>query len=137
MPKSFKISVKASTAHLARVRDFVAGHAVACGCNDDAVADICLAVDEAYTNIIKHAYKGDSKKSVDIKLGYDDNEFWVSLLDTGGSFDPESYSKPDICKKIKQRKRGGVGVYLIKELMDRVEYKTEDSVNEIRMTKKK
>lgn len=122
---------------MAQVRDFVAKHAADCGCNEGDIADICLAVDEAYTNIIKHAYKGDSKKSVDIKLGYNDDEFWVSLLDKGGSFNPTKYSKPDICKRIKERKRGGVGVYLIKELMDRVEYKTENSVNEIRMTKKK
>lgn len=134
---TYSISVQASTEHLAEVRDFVAKHATEFGFRKQEVADIRLAVDEAYTNIIKHAYKNDKKKSVDIELGYNSHEFWISLLDTGDAFDPSSYSRPDVRKKIKEKKRGGVGVYLIKKLMDSVEYHTEGSVNEIRMTKRK
>lgn len=131
------MSVQASTEHLAKVRDFVAKHASEFGFKKQEVADIRLAVDEAYTNIIKHAYKNDKKKSVDIELGYNSNEFWISLLDTGDAFDPSNYSRPDVRKKIKEKKRGGVGVYLIKKLMDNVEYHTEGAVNEIRMTKRR
>lgn len=134
---TYSISVQASTKHLAEVRNFVAKHASDFGFKKQDVADIRLAVDEAYTNIIKHAYKNDAHKSVDIELGYNSSEFWISLLDTGDAFDPTNYSKPDVRKKIKEKKRGGVGVYLIKKLMDHVEYHTEGSVNEIRMTKKK
>jgi serine/threonine-protein kinase RsbW len=122
---------------LAKVRDFVAKHAADFGFKKQDVADIRLAVDEAYTNIIKHAYKNDKHKSVDIELGYNSREFWISLLDTGDTFDPSNYSKPDVRQQIKEKKRGGVGVYLIKKLMDNVEYNTDGSVNEIRMSKKK
>lgn len=134
---TYSISVQASTEHLAEVRNFVAKHAAEFGFKKQDVADIRLAVDEAYTNIIKHAYKNDEKKSVDIELGYNSSKFWISLLDTGDAFDPSNYSKPDVRQKIKEKKRGGVGVYLIRKLMDDVEYHTEGSVNEIRMTKKK
>jgi len=134
---TYSISVQASTEHLAEVRDLVAKHASDFGFKKQDVADIRLAVDEAYTNIIKHAYKNDKHKSVDIELGYNSKEFWISLLDTGDAFDPNNYSKPDVRRKIKEKKRGGVGVYLIKKLMDDVEYQTQGSVNEIRMTKKK
>lgn len=140
MPNStatYSISVQASTEHLAEVRDFVAKHASEFGFKKQEVADIRLAVDEAYTNIIKHAYKNDEQKSVDIKLGYNGDTFWISLLDTGDAFDPKNYSKPDVRQKIKEKKRGGVGVYLIRKLMDDVEYHTRGSVNEIRMTKTK
>lgn len=134
---TYSISVQASTEHLAEVRNFVAKHASDFGFKKQDVADIRLAVDEAYTNIIKHAYKNDKHKSVDIELGYNSSEFWISLLDTGDAFDPNNYSKPDVRQKIKEKKRGGVGVYLIKKLMDSVEYNTDGSVNEIRMSKKK
>lgn len=134
---TYSISVQASTEHLSEVRNFVAKHASDFGFGKQDVADIRLAVDEAYTNIIKHAYKNDKKKSVDIKLGFNSNKLWISLLDTGDAFDPSNYSTPDVRKKIKEKKRGGVGVYLIRELMDNVEYYTKGSVNEIRMTKKK
>lgn len=131
------MTVQASTEHLAEVRNFVAKHATNFGFKKQDVADIRLAVDEAYTNIIKHAYKHDENRSVDIKLGYNSNEFWVSLLDSGKNFDPSSYSDPNVREKIKQKKRGGVGVYLIKKLMDDVEYTKEGALNKIRMTKKK
>ncbi len=134
---TYSISVQASTKHLAKVRGFVAKHAEEFGFNNQDVADIRLAVDEAYTNIIKHAYNNDEHKTVDIELGYNSSKFWVSLLDTGDAFDPTMYSKPNVRKKIKEKKRGGVGVYLIKKLMDDVEYHTKGSVNEIRMTKTK
>lgn len=133
----YKITVKASTEHLSKVRDFVAEHAAAFGFDQQEVADIRLAVDEAYTNIIKHAYQNNPDEWVDIELGYDNSTFWVTLLDTGVSFDPSNYKRPDICKKIKEKKRGGVGVYLIRKLMDDVEYQANDTFNTIRMTKKK
>lgn len=131
------ISVQASTEHLAKVRDFVARHATDFGFKKQDVADIRLAVDEAYTNIIKHAYKNEEHKSVDIELGYNSNEFWIILKDTGNAFDPRNYTKPDVRRKIKEKKRGGVGVYLIRKLMDDVEYSQDSGVNEIRMTKKR
>lgn len=129
------ISVQASTEHLADVRNFVARHAADLGFKKQDVADIRLAVDEAYTNIIKHSYKNDPQKSVDITLGYDEDRFWVSLKDTGDAFDPSNYRKPDIERSIKKRKKGGVGVYLIRKLMDEVTYSRQGSANIIRMTK--
>lgn len=131
------ISVQASTKHLADVRDFVAKHATELGFKKQDIADIRLAVDEAYTNIIKHSYQNNPEKSVDINLGYDDKKFWVSLMDTGDAFDPSNYKKPDIEKSIKNRKKGGVGVYLIRNLMDDVTYLRQGSTNIIRMTKKR
>lgn len=131
------ISVQASTKHLANVRDFVAKHASELGFKKQDVADIRLAVDEAYTNIIKHSYKNDPQKSVDIDLGYDEDKFWISLMDTGNAFDPSNYKKPDIEKSIKKGKKGGVGVYLIRKLMDEVTYSRQGSKNVIHMTKKR
>lgn len=133
----YTMSVQASTEHLAEVRNFVAKYASEFGFKQQDVADIRLAVDEAYTNIIKHSYKNDSHKSVDIQLGFNGNEFWISLLDTGESFDPSSYTEPDVRQKIKEKKRGGVGVYLIKKLMDDVKYSNKGPRNEIRMIKKR
>lgn len=119
------------------MRDFAGEHASTLDFNEQEIANIRLAVDEAYTNIIKHAYHNDNHKKVDIEIGYDNDEFWISLIDTGNAFDPSNYSKPDVRQKIKQKKRGGVGVYLIKKLMDNVEYHTDGSVNTIRMIKKR
>ncbi len=134
---TYNISVPASTEYLSEVRNFVANHAAECGFSEQEIADIRLAVDEAYTNIIKHAYNNDRQKAVDIELGCDQSELWVALLDTGNAFDPNNYKKPDIREKIKRKKRRRLGVYLIRQLMDDVEYQTDESTNTIRMTKRK
>lgn len=130
------LSVKASTEHLAQVRDFVAVHAQDMGLSDKDVSDIRLAVDEAYTNIIKHAYQNNPSEEVNIEIGSDSSKLWISLMDEGKSFDPNNYSEPDLLKRIKAKKRGGMGVYLIKKLMDQVQYNRKGEMNEIRMVKK-
>ncbi len=129
------MTIKAATGQLAAVREFIAKRAEEFGFNEKQISDIRLAVDEACTNIIKHAYDYDESKKVEIKTGYRNDRLWVSLSDTGEAFKPENYSKPDLRKQMKSRKRGGVGVYLIKKLMDEVEYSQEADVNVIRMYK--
>jgi serine/threonine-protein kinase RsbW len=57
-------------------------------------------------------------------------------MDEGKSFDPNTYSEPDLMQRIKEKKRGGMGVYLIRKLMDQVQYNRKGETNEIRMVKK-
>lgn len=129
------LSVEASTEHLAEVRDFVASHAENIGLKQKTISEIRLAVDEAYTNIIKHAYQNNASEKVNIEIGSDNDQLWITLIDSGKSFDPESYSEPDLMKRIKEKKRGGMGVYLIRKVMDQVQYNRKGKNNEIRMVK--
>lgn len=131
------MTVQASTENLAEVRNFVAKHASTFGFEKEDISDMRLAVDEAFTNIIKHAYGNDKNQSVKIALSENDNTFAISLFDTGKSFSLENYKEPDVEEKIRQKKRGGVGVYLIRQLMDDVNYLQQGRRNEIRMTKKR
>ena len=111
------LSVESSTKHLSEVRDFVAEHAQNVGLSEKEISEIRLAVDEAYTNIIKHAYKNRPSKPVKIEIGVAKNELWISIMDEGESFKPEEYKAPDILKRIKNKQRGGMGVFLIQKLM--------------------
>jgi serine/threonine-protein kinase RsbW len=129
------LSVEASTEHLAEVRDFVASHAESIGLGQKTISEIRLVVDEAYTNIIKHAYRNNASEKVNIEIGSDDDQLWITLIDRGKSFDPESYSEPDLMRRIKEKKRGGMGVYLIRKVMDQVHYNRKGKSNEIRMVK--
>ena len=133
----YSLSVHASTEYLAQVRNFVAEHALQFGFEANVVDDIRLAVDEAFTNIIKHAYNNDERQVVEIVVDYKGNTFGISLFDSGHTFSVADYQRPNIKKRIKCRKRGGVGVYLIKKLMDTVNYQCKGRINEIRMTKKR
>lgn len=132
---TYRKKVKASTQNLSEIRDFVSKHAGEHGFSAKKVADIQLAVDEAYTNIIKHAYKNDSSQEVIINLEFDNEKMIVTLTDHGTGFDVEKYRRPNLKKQIEKKKRGGMGVYLMRKLMDDVSYNVLNKKNVLRMCK--
>ena len=132
---TYKKKVNASTKNLSAIRNFVSEHAENHGFDSKQVADIQLAVDEAYTNIIKHAYKNDSDKEVMIHLDFSDNQMTITLTDQGIGFDIEKYRRPNLKEQIERKQRGGMGVFLIQKLMDEVSYHAKTHENILRMSK--
>lgn len=72
---------------------------------------------------------------VRIQVGFENREFWVSLCDKGTHFDLGAYKEPNVMEQIRNKKRGGMGVYLIRKLMDTVQYKQVNGYNQIKMVK--
>ena len=104
------------------VREFVDGAARAFGFSEEDVANIILAVDEACTNIIKHAYHYALDQEIEISIFHSTRSFEIRIYDNGKAFDPSSIRTPDLKDHIGHKRRGGLGVYLMKRLMDKVEY---------------
>lgn len=130
------IEIPASTVHLVQVRSQVGQLASRFGFSERDVQEIQLAVDEACTNVIKHAYKNDDSRSLNVVISGDSKTFSIAINHSGIPFDESKYHEPVIKDRIKQRKKGGVGVYLIKKLMDHVEYHSSENHNEILMLKR-
>lgn len=133
----YTFKVKASTDKLAEVRNFVARNARKHKYSSKDIEDVRLAVDEAFTNIIKHAYNYNENEQVEIELEIDKDQICVSLFDQGKSFESSKYRFPDVREQIRKKKRGGMGVYLMHKLMDEVQYLQDGSTNEIKMCKKR
>jgi len=132
---TYQKTVNASTQNLSDIRKFVSKHALKHGFSSEQIADIRLAVDEATTNIIKHAYKNDHNQELTIHLEFDDEKLSVTLTDQGIAFDLKKYKSPDIKKQIEKKRRGGMGIHLMKSLMDEVSYKVKNQKNVLRMSK--
>lgn len=131
-----ELTIKSKTSYLNKVRDFVSHEAKKFGFSDDEVSKITLAVDEACTNIIKHAYKNASDYPIHLRLNARNNTFEIMIEDQGMPFEPESVKLPDMKEHIKSYKRGGFGMYLMKSLMDKVEYKIQPGIkNSVILTK--
>jgi len=130
-----EISVKASTENLAVVRNALEEFALLCGANVKAVFDLQLAVDEAFTNIIKHAYNNDENQVVRILMFEENGRIVVQLSDSGKGFDVTNYKKPNVQSRIKNKKRGGVGVFLMTKLMDEVSFNKQQGQNVITLAK--
>ena len=124
------------TDNLLEVRIFVDESARAFGFSDEEVSNIILAVDEACTNIIKHAYHNASDKEIEISIYHDNHSFEVRIYDNGNSFDPAMIQPPNLKDHLGHKRRGGLGVYLMKRLMDKVEYNFHQGKrNEVRLIK--
>lgn len=102
---------------------------------NDAVEQFRVAVDEACTNVIKHAYRFDASKSIDIAVIVEPKRFTVRIRDEGVPFEPARYEEPNVESLIAKRRGGGLGVYLMRQLMDDVEYRTADGTNEVHLIK--
>ena len=117
-----ELRVKSKTENLSEIRDFISGSARNAGIPEVTVENIILAVDEACTNIIKHAYKLSPEGEIIIKIDYDEEKFTVMIIDYGKSFEPERVPLPDLQKYYREHRVGGLGMYLMKSLMDDVTY---------------
>lgn len=129
------LTIPSSTRHLEDVRQFVSTHAVAADFSDSVVEELKIAVDEACTNVIEHAYQGEGEHAVDIAIIITQDKLTVRIRDSGRAFDQSDYSEPNLIEYAKSRKAGGLGVHLMRRLVDRVEFRTRGDVNECCLVK--
>ena len=123
---------------LDEIREFVGDIARAGGFGDKDVYNIQLAADEAASNIIEHAYEGVSNGLLELSCGVRGNTITIILVDRGESFDPSEIPMPDLKADLSERKIGGLGIFLMRKLMDEVHYETRpDKSNVLTMTKRK
>lgn len=118
------ITFEATFDNLDEIREFVGEAARQVGFSDKVVYSIQLAADEASSNIIEHAYAGVTGGKLEIDLSTSENELKIVLRDQGKSFDPTSVPEPNVKADLSDRKIGGLGMYLMRKLMDEVTYES-------------
>ena len=135
----YQLRIPSETDNLELIREFVSKLAEKVGFNSDDVGKIELACDEACTNVMKHAYSPDQqnrKKSLDIVIQIDFDKLTLIVTDHGKGFDPKSIKMPDMREYLAQLKVGGLGIYLMRTLMDEVDYEMQPGVkNQVKMVK--
>ena len=135
MPESaHSLSIPGATQHLGKVRRFVEKHAREAHLGEEAITHVKIAVDEACANIIEHAYD-DARQKISVLVMFDSERFTVCIRDQGRPFHPESWSEPNLVRIAESRRGGGLGVQIMRSLMDKVEYTTQGGTNEVRLTK--
>jgi serine/threonine-protein kinase RsbW len=104
------------------IRNFYARAGEQAGLDKDSIADVELAVDEAASNIIGHAYGGEGKGEIKCSYRVLPEGLEVIMHDHGKPFDPEEVSPPDLTSDVCCREPGGLGLHFMKSLMDSVEF---------------
>ncbi|MCA9735240.1 MAG: ATP-binding protein [Deferribacteres bacterium] len=132
----YQLKIPSSTNHLELIREFVTNLARDVGFDDERISQIELAVDEACTNVVKHAYKGDDRQPLDVLVKTDPKKFKIIISDKGKGFNPKLIKTPDMKKYLTEMRVGGLGIYLMQTLMDEVDFKIEPGKrNQVQLVK--
>lgn len=132
----YTLSVASVTENLETIREFVGRLARETGFDEDSAMQIELAVDEASTNVIKHAYRYNPAHTVDIVVEINSEKMEIVISDRGRGFDINKVPAPDIAKKIAAAKPGGLGIHLMRSLMDEVHFSINPKKqNEVKLVK--
>lgn len=116
------LSVKSTTDNLSKIRIFIKEYSIKVGFDEETSNKIVLAVDEACTNVIKHAYKYSKSGKINVNVSYSNKKFRISVTDEGIHFNSKSIKEPNLKKYYEEKRVGGLGMFLMKKLMDEVIY---------------
>lgn len=94
-----------------------------------------LALDELITNCIKYGYKEGGEHTILVRLSFVPGEITLIVEDDGGPFNPLEAREPDITCPVEQREVGGLGLHLLRSLMDEICYERRDGRNLLRIRK--
>ncbi len=138
MRDEFEICVSSQLENLARIAEYISERAALAGLNEHQVFEVQMAIDEACTNSMKHAYEGREDGEVSVCCYVEDDDFVVRVTDSGKPFDPTAIPPPDLSSPLEDRQEGGLGLFLMRELMDSVEFHAGPGVgNQVIMRKRR
>jgi serine/threonine-protein kinase RsbW len=133
-----KMTFPASFDFLDEIREFVAQTAREGGFNEKEIYSLQLAADEAASNIIEHAYEGISDADFDVTCEMYGDTLTITMRDTGRPFNPSNVRQPNLKADLSERQIGGLGLYLMRKLMDEVHYISNPKIgNVLTMTKRR
>lgn len=121
---------------ISRLSKFISDIASSRGLDENQAMNINLAMEEAVTNSIMYAYPEGTRGEVEVDAIVDDNAIEFTISDNGMEFDPTARPEPDINARAEERPIGGLGIFLVKNIMDSVSYTREKNTNILRLIKK-
>lgn len=127
----YRLEVEAKEIELLAIKDFIQRVCDAAGCGPKEVANVKLAVDEACSNIVRHAYKDREGGKIVLEIGVGYGDLKIKIVDFGKPFDFHSVKDPDLNRYVDIGRKGGLGIWLIKKMMNDVQYHSFPDRNEL------
>ena len=95
-----------------------------------------LALEEVFMNVVMHGSLPGSVPQVELSVGLTDGAVTMTIEDDGAAFDPLSLPAPDVTSGVAERRIGGYGVFLVRQMMDTVSYRRVGARNQLQMSKR-
>ena len=131
-----ELRLQASADRLEDVQEFVRGELEAAGGSLKVMSQVEIAVEEIYVNIVHYAYpSGDGEAAIRCETDGEVPKITIQFLDEGTPFDPLAKEDADISLSAEERSIGGLGILMVKKLMDEVTYCYEEGKNILTIVK--
>jgi serine/threonine-protein kinase RsbW len=131
-----RLAVPADVAQLPVLTRFLQEFCTGASLPAGAAMPFELALEELFTNVVRHGSPAGSAPRVEVTLALADSTLTLTLEDDGPAFDPLALPAPDVTAALEARPIGGLGVFLVRQMMDAVRYDRVGVRNRIRLTKR-
>lgn len=121
---------------ISRLEGFIEELGTELSLSPDVVMEIRLALEEAVVNIINYAYPSNEKKDIQLYASYKESELTFLLTDSGKPFDPTLIEEVDITLGIDERPVGGLGMFIVQQIMNEVSYQRIGGENHLTLKKR-
>lgn len=119
-----------------RLLEWVEARCAASGVGREIAMKLALALEEAVANAINHGLPGSPPPHrLAVRLGFDADGVVAEVIDNGRPFDPTDAPDPDLTSSLEERQLGGLGIHLMRELMDGLDYRRSGDMNILRLRK--
>ncbi len=116
-------------AELQRLNQLVSDFAESHGLPSELVFRVTLVLEEIITNVISYGYEDEMEHEISVRLSWEDPDMKIEVEDDGRPFNPLEAPPPDMLKPLAERPVGGLGIHLVREMMDKLEYRRENDKN--------
>jgi anti-sigma regulatory factor (Ser/Thr protein kinase) len=123
-------------AELPAALDWLEAALRAAGVGEAVVGELRLVAEEGLSNVIKYAYADSARHAIEVMVEVGGGEVHLVLRDGGRPFDPMAAPAPDLDGPIERRPVGGLGILLLKTLVDRADYRREGGANVLRLVRR-
>lgn len=130
------IILKNDISEIGRLYSFIEDVGESYSLSQEVIFNLNLVLEEAVVNIISYAYPKEEHEQIYLSAKIQDDSIVFVLTDTGKEFDPTASSDPDINLSAEDREIGGLGIFLIRQIMNEVKYERIDGKNILTLEKK-
>jgi len=121
---------------MVRLREAVLNFAQENSLSEDIIFALDLCLEELITNVIFYGYQDQTEHSIEINLNLNGGILTLRIVDDGKEFDPTRLPEPNLDLPLEERKIGGLGVHLVRNYVDTMQYRRENSQNILTIQKK-
>ena len=129
-----EMTIEATLENIDKVTEFADAKLREILCPEKAIHQINIAIDELFSNIARYAYIPDTgPATVRVEVEKDPPAVLVTFIDNGRPYDPLSGKDPDVSLPADEREIGGLGIFLVRKMMDDISYEYKDGKNILRV----